>query len=434
MALYWVARAARESGLSDFAHRAVASIHRLLNTLPPVGVDPSLVKSEDNSKIAVFLWANDRWEEDKAFALPHWLFWAAMCLRVSGDVEGLGRIRDALAATGPLGTNLVLQTAAVAGDLSFLRSVTPGGIVKPRNLALALVEAGLNEEFDTLRAAGSFDAFDFDDSAKRYAWALARCGDWSTALDVAGTIENDLEERARAYYRISQVALESGDRGVLDNVAGRSAELLTQLQDDGSDRAVAALRVGYEDESEPVPRAKGRIPEHVVVPRWRVESWLAPVMLAAGRNEDARKLVESICALGIAPSRENSLAMATPRTAHMKGHVRFNSAVDVDQDVIKKILEVAAANGTSQAREELWKLGPTQRTKALSLAQLSSVEPNAGKAYALWLDALAESRSAGRQTTMEVIARAEALKDISSGPRPNDLCAIVVAVDEEFDS
>jgi hypothetical protein len=85
---------------------------------------------------------------DVTFALPHWLFWAAMCLRELDDAAGLARILAVLTAVRPLGNNLVLQTAAVAGGVAYLRAVEPLGIVKPGNLALALMEAGLTAEFD----------------------------------------------------------------------------------------------------------------------------------------------------------------------------------------------------------------------------------------------------------------------------------------------
>jgi hypothetical protein len=358
MALYWVTHAALESGLVEVASETAKSVRTSLDKLSPEEPDAALI-GKDTSKLNFQLWAQDRWEEDRMFAAPHWLFWAAMCLRDVGDEEGLAKIRETLTAISPWGTNLVLQTAAVARDQFYLRSVKPEGIVKPRNLALALVEAGLFDEFDALRRTGILDSYDFADAAKRYSWALARRGDTISALEVAGRIQDDPEEQARAYFRLSQVALRNGDRTFADAVASRAAALMGSLSETGSPR----------------------------VPRWRIESWIAPVMLTAGRNDEARSLAESVCAAGVAPSRENSLALATPRTAYSKGHVRFESTIDVDEGVVEGMLQLAATAGTPSAIDAIKESDATMRTKAVSLGALASVDADPAQAYALWLDA-----------------------------------------------
>jgi hypothetical protein len=404
MALYWVTHAALESGLNELSIDVAKSVRASLDKLIPEEPNATLTWM-DAAKLNFQLWVQDRWEEDKAFAVPHWLFWAAMCLREVGDEQGLAKIRETLAALSPLGTNLALQTAAIARDQTYLRSVKPGGIVKPRNLALALVEAGLVGEFDALRRDRVFDSYDFADAAKRYAWALACRGDSNSALEVADSIQDDLEERARAYFRLSQVALRNGDRPFADAIASRAAELLGSLSGTGSPR----------------------------LPRWRVESWIAPVMLAADRRDEARKLAESVCNAGVAPTRENSLAMATPRTAYSKGHVRFDSTLDVDEGVVEGMLQLAATAGTPSAINAIKESEATMRTKALSLAALASVHPDPAEAYSLWLDALMASRLAGRKILMDVIAKGtEVLSRALSPFTPGALHAIIAAVDSEF--
>ena len=199
MALYWVTHAALESGLTEVSTHTARSVRASLDKVSPKEPEAALI-GKDTAKLNFQLWAQDRWEEDKAFAVPHWLFWAAMCLREVGDEEGLAKVRGTLAALSPSGTNLVLQTAAVARDQAYLRSVKPEGIVKPRNLALALVEAGLVDEFDELRRTGILDSYDFADTAKRYTWALAWRGDLSSALQVAGGIQGDPEERRACVF------------------------------------------------------------------------------------------------------------------------------------------------------------------------------------------------------------------------------------------
>ena len=406
MALYWVTHAALESGLNEFSTDAARSVRASLDKLIPEEPEAALI-GKDTAKLHFQLWTQDRWEEDKAFAVPHWLFWAAMCLRDVGDEEGLAKIRGTLAALSPWGTNLVLQTAAVVRDQAYLRSLKPEGIVKPRNLALALVEAGLVGEFDELRRTGILDLYDFPDTAKRYAWALACRGDTNSALEVAGSIQNDPEEQARTYFRLSQVALRKSDGTFADAVASRATELLGRLSETNSPR----------------------------VPHWRIESWIAPVMLTAGRNDKARSLVESVCDAGIAPTRENSLAMATPGTAGSKGHVRFESTVDVDEGVVEKMLQLAATHGTPSAISTLKESEATIRTKALSLAALASVDPDPAQAYTLWLDALMASRLAGRKTLMDVIAKGtEVLERAHSPFTAGGLHEIIAVVDSEFSS
>ena len=222
LALYWVVCAARAAGQSDAARRVSETIHRPLKGLRDsvVGADNVTPTGILDKKVALQVWGADPGgEADMTFTVPHWLFWAAMCLRELDDVDGLARIRAVLAASRPLGTNLVLQTAAVAGDVAYLRAVQAGDIVKPGNLALALMEADLSAEFDALRAAGAFAEPGPADSAKRYAWALARRGDFDHALKVAAAISSDLEEQARAFFRIAQTALAAGDGAALQRVA-----------------------------------------------------------------------------------------------------------------------------------------------------------------------------------------------------------------------
>lgn len=144
-----------------------------------------------------------------------------------------------------------------------------------------------------------------------------------------------------------------------------------------------------------------------LVEAWRVESWLAAVMLAAGRTEDAAALAEAVCAAGVTPSPGTSLAMATPQTAFVKGHVRLDSASGPDEGLPERVLEIAAASGTAVALQYLQMQGASARSRATILAQLARAEPDAARAYSLWLDALIASRTAGRATLAAVVADGE---------------------------
>jgi hypothetical protein len=363
------------------------------------------------------------------FALPHWLFWAAMCLRELDDHSGLAGILSVLSAVRPSGNNLALQTAAVAGGVAYLRAVKPLGIVKPGNLALALMEAGLIDEFDSLRAAGAFSGPELADTTKRYAWALARRGDFDAALEVTATIHRDMEEQARALFRIAHTALADGKVVALRHVA----------------EAASALRAGLTElaaqpERTRLPRnavAKSGPPsKHTPSPSlepWRVESWLAGVMLAADRLEDAAALAESVCGAGIVPSSATSLAMATPHKAYAKGHVRLDSASGPDEGLLELVLQIAAANGTSAALQHPQMQGATARTRATILAQLARVESDSGQAFSLWLDAIIASRTAGRATLDAVIADGERLITRAGiGETPASLFSQLGKIDAEF--
>jgi hypothetical protein len=169
------------------------------------------------------------------------------------------------------------------------------------------------------------------------------------------------------------------------------------------------------------------------VPRWRVETWIAQVMLAAGRTDEARRLTESVVEAGVAPARENSLAMATPRTAESKGHLFFDSAVDIDEGVIEAVLQAAGTSGTPAARDALQQSGSTQRTQALSLAALAGIDADSASAFALWSDALTASRLAGRKTLIEVVEKGrQVLQRVASSITVDDLHATIAAVDREF--
>ena len=392
LALYWVVCAARANDQFEVVQRVRDAIDQPLSAMAAAAeryaADNASPDGAFKREVSLrILSDNPRMTKDVDFALPHWLFWAAMCLREVDDVNGLTRIRIVLAASKPKGINLDLQTAAVTGDVEYLRAVQAGGIIKPRNLALALIEAGLSAEFDTLRAGGAFDGHDNDDSAKRYSWALARRGDFDDALKVAAAIYKDLEEQARALFRIAHTALAAEDGAALLRVAAEVSKLSAMLPDE------TALQ--------------GERTRSTRVEPWRVKSWLASVMLAAGRTEDAAELAESVCKAYVIPSLETSLALATPQTAFSKGHIWLESASGPDEGLLERVLQIAAASGTPIALEFLETKGASAHSRATILAELARGEPDREQAYSLWLDALIASRTAGLATLSAVITHGE---------------------------
>ena len=153
-------------------------------------------------------------------------------------------------------------------------------------------------------------------------------------------------------------------------------------------------------------------------------------MLAADQTEDAAALAESVCDAGVIPSPETSLAMATPQTAVSKGHVRLESASGADEGLRERVLKIAAASGTTAALQYLQMQGASARSCATILAQVASAEPDSGRAYSLWLDAIVESRTAGRATLHTVVADGEGiLKRAKTGETPDSLLSELELID-----
>lgn len=409
MALYWVATAARHVGRNDYCARSCGMIGTTLRELSQV------VSNGDAFHPALPGWRTAHGGEvDRTFALPHWLFWAAKCFRELEHREGIEDIRAVFGHMHQSGKNLDLQTAALIGEQAYLREIAreyvdSGSIVKPGNLGLALIEAGLQDEFDRLRSLGAFSGPGLDDTHKRYAWALARRGDFAAALDAARTIA-DPEEAARALFRIAGVAQAAGRADVLASLASAALELLEQQA-----RASAA-----ENECEPQPpeqgaRAKPGAKQRAIVRRavnrylrippepWRIRAWLAPVLLAGGRRDDAADLVEKVCSAGIVPSVQTSLDQASPNTASAKGHVIVETAPDSQDKTVRDLVRIAKEQGSEAAVAAIDGYVPSAHGRALALLAIAAVSDDASKAFDLWLDSLFASRRAGSSTLEEIL-------------------------------
>ena len=386
MAKYWVVRAARLAGDREVVERTLEAVRGQLDAIavvlrPSGDADHGAASTsprDEKPGAQLSSWASARAlsPEEHGFALPHWLFWAAMCFRDAEDNEGLQVIRDDVMRlehedSGWLGINLVLQTAAVTGAVKHLqRAASIAGGIKPGNLALALIDAGLHDDFDRLRAAGVFAEPVYTDSAKRYAWALARRGDYDAAFDMAARINGDHEEQARALYRIGCEASAARNPAGLDRLAS-AARTLRSVPHDGES--------------------------------WRVDSWLAAVMLAAGRTAEAEELAESVIAAGVIPGESRCLALATPQTAISKQHVRLESDATPDASVTEEVLQRARSGNTANAREYLETQAVSAGTRAQLLLDLAKIENDRPGAFDLWLDAMIVSRRSGAAMLRKVI-------------------------------
>ena len=79
-----------------------------------------------------------------------------MCLRELDDVDGLAQLAPFSPLRSHSATTLSCRPPPWRATLRICAQFRRAAIVKPGNLALALIEAGLIDEFDTLRADGAF--------------------------------------------------------------------------------------------------------------------------------------------------------------------------------------------------------------------------------------------------------------------------------------
>ena len=108
----------------------------------------------------------------------------------------------------------------------------------------------------------------------------------------------------------------------------------------------------------------------------------------------------------------------------------LESAAGPDEGLCEQVLRIAAARGTGVALDYLGTQGSSARGRATILARLARAEPDPVRAYSLWLDALIESRSAGRAALRAVITEGE---DILSRAATGETSASLVArIDAEF--
>ena len=311
-----------------------------------------------------------------------------MALRQLGDEAGLGEVRRALDATLRKGKNLDLQAAAVAGDTIYLGHAAEALAVpsedfvlsKPGNVALALAEASMKDKFDELLAANAFNVGQPADAQKRYAWALAKRGLYKAALKAASEIPQSIEERARALWRIAEMAREGQAVHEFPSIA-RSTRLLNRQ----IDRDSAPEKSGRRRVRQPLPNDQ----------RWRVKSWLASIMLSVNIQEEAETLAEEVCKESLARSAEHSLAMPVPAT--VRGHLAIHGTAPDTPGVMGWFFRF------------FWrpKLSASQQVATLLKRAKAEVEPQ--KAYGLWLDALVESRFGGLGLVESVIAEGDCI-------------------------
>ncbi len=369
--------------------------------------------------------------------LDHAIFWAAMALREVHDAAGLQEVRGLLAGGGHESGNLRLQAAAVAGDAAVLDRLLPwarGDAGAPwagtyqGNLALALATAGRCEEAARLpeMARGAHQSLPtvLHDSAKRLAWALTLCGRLDEALAFVEAMPHP-EERFRALYRIAEVLQRRQDAVGLDRVAALTERLLDVEEEVRARleapvrRAPAAPRRGKAARKRAPDANTDREPrwqEFTIADFWRLRTWAAWILQAAGRTGRALALAEAVCAEEVQPSEATTLVRPTRVTELAKPHVAPPAAVSPERAVMTQVFSLAAGPDIEAARKLAESL-TLPRYRARARAAVAVRLPDREEALALWLTAVIEARRAGTGVVLEVLRRGRRLLGQSARAR-----------------
>lgn len=406
LAAYWVVKAAAAVGLEHPPARVRESLLQRLHAKPWNSPEGGLGQTVGTPSPA------DRFDKKRnEFALPHWFFWAAMCLREMNDEPGLALVAEGLTALASnRGTNLYLQACAVAapGRLNQF-AYTSGGMIRRGNMALAQVEAGQREAFEQLRSEFPPDGSEAEDSRKRYAWALAHAGHGEAAEKVAAGITKDREEQARAWYRLALVAEARADAAGLERIAAAAMSLLERAGCGLSQPVEFPVVLFREEPMRPAEGANVSPDEResCKTDAWRLQSWVARIALSAGSHADAQQLCERVVSAGVVPSAESSLCMATQSTARMKRHIELDTDPEpAIAELRSRVFETHRRDGLCAALNLLKFRRPPAQAHVqilLALAQECSATDSA-IARSLWIDALWRSRQAGYGVLQSVLA------------------------------
>ncbi len=361
MAWSWIAQAAVACGFGDVATRASKS------ATDTVG----LLRAQD-------------WEFDNA------LFWAALAARTAGDEESLGALKELFIEGGRIaGRNQYLQAAAVLGLKEPLRAMWKRAmeaetldLVRDGNIALALADAGMQDEFKQLtgEVAKRGQPRGEEDAQKRYAWALALAGDFDGAVRHLHTIESQ-EERARALARVVRTAVDRKHDQTLDE-AKRIAKKMMRVTD------------------------------------WRVQSLLADVFFMLGERHEAMRLAEEVVRQGIIPSESNTVAFGQGDGLldKVKGFwksllrtfksTRTQLPTDIraleDFNVAADVVRLVHAGKLDDATARLANIR-IPRARWTALKPLAEATTDEAKASVLWREALLESRLVNEPSVRETV-------------------------------
>ena len=369
MAWCWVAEAARDAGLDERARDATrAAVSEALSI------------------------------EGDGWGLPNGCFWAARACDLAGWEPGAEQVRKALDALddGMVRRNQALQAASAARHRAFLeqRHVEylggaryPGGMIRDGNIALALADAGMHDEAKlVLDALGRGAPEGEADSCKRWAWALALVGRMDRAIEAIASMDGPIE-KSKAIARVATVAVAAANKPGDEKTEEAKVALGALVA------LVRPLLGGFE------PRSQARLIHVLWMAGERAEALaLAEQAIAAGHTTSV--MADPRDGIGqneaTAPAATEMQALKTDRRETV------SSIVLVADEQWSREAESAASRGELElARTQLDKIAvPLFRARAL--AAIARREPDAERALASWLRAMANARRAGRGAVDEL--------------------------------
>ena len=369
MAWSWVAEAARDAGLGQQARDAArAAVSEALSI------------------------EGDGWD------LPNGCFWAARACDLAGWQPGAEQLRKALDGLddGMVRRNQALQAASAARHRAFLdqRHVEymggaryPGGMIRDGNLALALAAAGMHDEAKLVLGALGHGAPEGEaDSRKRWAWALALVGRMDQAIEAIGSMDEPIE-KSKAISRVATVAVAAANKPGDEKTEQAKVTLGALVA------LVRPLLGGFE------PRSQARLIHVLWMAGERAEALaLAEQAIAAGHATSVMADPRD----GIGPNEASAPASLAIRSMKTGRREMASSIVPVADEQWSREAESAASRGELElARTHLDKIAvPLFRARAL--AAIARREPDAERALASWLRAMAHARRAGRGAVDEI--------------------------------
>lgn len=405
MGYFWITRAANSIG-QDQEARAAANL--ALASIP---------KPKGNEKTGTN-------------GTLHAALWTGLCFRELHDKDSLAKLRKRLIRIYRPASlhgycNLSIQAAAVVNDRAFLRQALAArldgdGFLKPGNVEFALATAGMDDEWNRLEHGlrergkwpGEQDPLWYSDSGKRFVWALAFKGRYEEALRIVHQI-GQLEERARALYRVSECAARPLTPD-LQRRLGESADRI--LSDTFSESEAKSQRHASQISSRnPKPREtttkRAAFLTGTVAP-WRIQSWLAPVYLTAGLPGRAVDLCDKVCNSNLVLSSDTSLCQSVLETRRAKSHVSLRIDPTEDEKCFRDLQDSLAKNSLADAKKLLDDIH-SRRLQARGAIAIALRLPDPGRAIEMMLDALEKASLGGINELKyvlyqgkEVIARA----------------------------
>ena len=137
---------------------------------------------------------------------------------------------------------------------------------------------------------------------------------------------------------------------------------------------------------------------------WRLRTWAAWILQAAGRREKSLALAEAVLAEEVNPSEVNSLARPTLLTVRGKSHVKTRVAQNPDRESMIRVFSLAAEGNLDEALRLAERI-TLPRYRARARAGVATKLANREQALSLWLAGIVDARRVGQGLVVDVLKR-----------------------------